>query len=217
MEQLDIEVTPRTKNSKNGNRRARREGQLPGIIYGAQQPPQAILIDGVLFGKMLHKLHSSTILNLKPVGGGEAERTIIREIQRDPVRENPIHVDFLRIRVDVAIVVDVPIHAVGGTPQGVREGGVLETITRHVSIKVLPLEVPASIDYDVSALTIGSAIHVSDLVVPEGVEVLTPGETAVFILAAPKAEAVEAAPAAAAAAEGAAAAAPAEGEKKAGA
>jgi large subunit ribosomal protein L25 len=185
MEQLDIDVVARTKSSKNGNRRARRDGQLPAVIYGAGKPPQPILIDRTLFGKMLHKLHSSTILNLKP-DQGEAERTIIRDIQREPVRDEPIHVDFLRIRVDVPIVVDVPIHAVGGAPKGVREGGVLETLTRHISIKVLPLEVPASIDHDLSNLEIGDAVHVSDLKVPEGVEVLTAEDAAVFIIAAPK-------------------------------
>jgi large subunit ribosomal protein L25 len=185
MEQLDIEVLTRTKNSKNGNRRARRDGHLPAVIYGAGQPPQPILIDRTLFGKMLHKLHSSTILNLK-TPTGEAERTIIREIQRDPVRDEPIHIDFLRIRVDVPIIVDVPIHAVGGTPKGVREGGVLETLARHISIKVLPLEVPGSIDHDLTNMEIGDAIHVSDLVIPQGVEVLTPEDATVFILAAPK-------------------------------
>lgn len=212
MEQIDLEVTARSKNSKNGNRRARRAGQLPAIIYGAGQPPQAVLIDRVIFGKMQHRLHSSTIMNLKPVGGGEGERTIIRTIQREPVRDEPIHVDFLRIRVDVPIVVDVPIHATGGAPKGVREGGVLETLARHISIKVLPLEVPASVDHDVSEMAIGDSVHVSDLKVPDGVEVLTDPETAVFIVAAPRTEEEPAKVEGAVPAEGAAAA-PAEGAK----
>lgn len=188
MEQFDLEVTARTRNSKNENRRARRNGRLPAVIYGAGKDPQPVLIDSMIFGKMLDKIHSSTIMNLTHPEGGEPERTIIRDIQRDPVKLDPVHVDFLRIRVDQPIVVDVPIHAVGSSPKGVREGGVLETITRHVSIKVLPLEVPGSIDHDLSDLEVGDAIHVSDLKVPEGVEVLTDPETAVFIIAAPRTE-----------------------------
>lgn len=210
MEQIDLEVTARSKNSKNGNRRARRNGQLPAIIYGAGQAPQPVLIDRTAFIKMQHRLHSSTIMNLRHTEGAEAERTIIRSIQREPVRDEPIHVDFLRIRVDVPIVVEVPIHAVGGTPKGVREGGVLETLARHISIKVLPLEVPASIDHDLTELGIGHSIHVSDLQIPAGVEVLTDPETAVFIIAAPRTE-EEPKAEAEAAVEGAAA--PAEGAK----
>lgn len=189
MEQIDLEVTARTRNSKNENRRARREGKLPAVIYGAGKDPQPVLIDGVVFGKMADRIHSSTIMNLTHPEGGEPERTIIRDIQREPVKLEPIHVDFLRIRVDQPIVVDVPVHAVGSTPKGVREGGVLETIIRHISIKVLPLEVPGSIDHDLSELEVGDAIHVSDLKVPDGVEVLTDPESAVFIIAAPRTEA----------------------------
>lgn len=189
MEQIDLEVTARARNSKNENRRARRNGQLPAVIYGAGKDPQAVLIDSVVFGKMADRIHSSTIMNLTHPEGGEPERTIIRDIQRDPVRLEPIHVDFLRIRVDQPIVVDVPVHAIGSTPRGVREGGVLETISRHISVKVLPLEVPGSIDHDLSELEIGDSIHVSDLKVPDGVEVLTDPEAAVFIIAAPRTEA----------------------------
>jgi large subunit ribosomal protein L25 len=188
MEQIDLQVVARTKNSKNENRRARRNGQLPAVIYGAGKDPQAVLIDRTVFGKLADRLHSSTIMNLTHPEGGEPERTIIRDIQREPVRLEPIHVDFLRIRVDQPIVVDVPVHGVGSTPKGVREGGVLETIARHISIKVLPLEVPASIDHDLTEMEVGDSVHVSDLKVAEGIEILTDPENAIFILTAPRTE-----------------------------
>ncbi|MBI1784393.1 50S ribosomal protein L25 [Candidatus Sumerlaeota bacterium] len=188
MNQIDLPVKLRNKNSKNGNRRLRREGALPAVIYGGTQPPQAAVIDGVKFHKMAHTIHTSTIFNLQIEGDGETQKAIIRDVQYHPVTEYPMHVDFYRIQLDKPIIVEVPIHGVGGVPAGVKLGGVLEHVTRRVSVRVLPLQVPEFIEIDISGMNMGQALHVSDLKAPEGVEILTHGEEALFLVQAPKAE-----------------------------
>jgi len=188
MKQIDLPVKLRTKNSKNGNRRARRGGEVPAIIYGGEQAPQPALVDSVSFVKMLGTIHRSTIFNLKVDGNEVIQQAIIRDMQRHPVNDKPIHIDFYRIQVDKPIVVDIPVHGVGGVPAGVKLGGLLEHITRRLEIRCLPLEVPEFLEIDVSGIMIGHSLHVSDLKAPEGVEVLTPGHEVLFIVAAPKAE-----------------------------
>lgn len=192
MKQVDLSVRTRVKASKNGNRRHRRLGELPGVLYGGGKPSQPVLLDGVQFGKMLNVVRSTTIFNLTVEGEKATQPAILREIQRDPVSDaRLLHVDFYRISLDKAIEVEVPIHAVGGTPIGVKAGGVLETLTRRITVRCLPLEVPNSIDFDVSGLEMGASIHVSDLKAPEGTQIVTELSTPVFILAAPSGAMVE--------------------------
>lgn len=219
MNQVDLAVRPRNKNSKNQNRRARRSGQLPAVVYGAEMAPQAVMLDSDGFTKLLSKTRRSTIFNLKVDGetNGAEQKAIIRDIQRDPVNSKLVHVDFYRIRLDKAINVEVSIHGVG-TPAGIKLGGVLETINRTIEVRCLPLEVPEFIEVDISQLQIGQSIHVYDLKVAEGVEILSDEDMPLFILAAPMKE-EEAKPAVgeeAVAAEAAAApaATPEAGEKK---
>ncbi len=188
MKQLDLTIKPRGTNSKNGNRRARRHGELPAVVYGGERDPMSVLLDAVGFEKMLHLIHGSTIFNLKSNGEGDVQQAIIREIQRDPVSEQVLHVDFYRIQADKPVVVEIPIHGVGGVPAGVRVGGVLEVLIRRVKVKCLPLQVPEFFEIDISGLEIGRTLHVSDLKVPEGIELLTAPEEVLFIVAAPKAE-----------------------------
>ena len=185
MKQLDLDVQSRQKNRKNANRRMRRSGRLPAVIYGEGRDPQTISVDGVVFGKVVGKLLPSSIINLKVDGESTAQQTIIREIQRDPVFDDHlVHIDFFRISIDKPIEVEVPVHAVGATPIGVKSGGVLEHLTRLLLVKCLPLEVPASIDVDLSDIDIGRSIHVFDIEAPEGVEILNNRDTPVFAIAA---------------------------------
>jgi large subunit ribosomal protein L25 len=219
MNQVDLAVNPRKKNSKNENRRARRNGQLPAVVYGTDLDPQPVVLEAESFQKLLSKVHRATIFNLKINGDGAEQKAIIRDIQRDPVTSRLVHIDFYRIRLDKPINVDVSIHGVG-TPAGLKLGGVLETINRMIEVRCLPLQVPEFIEVHISHLVIGQSIHVYDLKVPEGIEVLSDEDMPLFIMAAPmkeeevkpvvpaEGEAVAAAEGAAPA-EGAAAAAPA--------
>jgi large subunit ribosomal protein L25 len=191
MNQLELAVRPRPKYSKNANRRARRDGLIPAVIYGGQETPQAVLIDQASFIRMLPSVHSTTLFNLDIEGQPESQMAIIREFQRDPVHhEQLIHIDFYRIRKDKPIVVELPIHTVG-TPAGVKLGGVLETQLRHVTIRCLPLEIPDHIEIDVSEMDIGQTVHVSDLPVAEGVEIMTSLSQVVLLVAAPTKEEIK--------------------------
>ncbi len=199
MNQIELALKPRDKASKNGNRRLRREGGLPAVIYGGDAKPQGGTVDGVQFQKMAHQIHTSTIFTLK-VEGSEEQKAIIREIQYHPVTERPMHIDFYRISLDKPIIVNIPVHGIG-VPAGVKLGGVLEHVVRRVSVKVLPLQVPEFIEIDISGINIGHALHVSDLKAPDGVEILTPGGEALFLVQAPKEEEAKTAEAAAGAAQ----------------
>jgi large subunit ribosomal protein L25 len=192
MKQVDLAISLREKNSKNGNRRARRGGRIPAVVYGGGLEPQAAYLDSVSFQKTLAAVHRSTIFNLTAGTGDAPQPAIIRDIQHHPVSELPLHVDFYRISLDKPIVVDIPVHGVGGVPAGVKMGGLLESVTRRVEIRCLPLVVPEHLDIDISGIAIGHSLHVSDLKVPDGVEILTSPQEVLFIVAAPKAEEVKA-------------------------
>lgn len=184
MHQIELTLQSREKNTKNMNRRLRRGGRLPGIVYGGERPPQPVAIDAEQFGKLEDSIRGATIFNLQIEGDGDAQQAIIREIQRDPVYDSRIiHIDFLRIQVDKPIVVEVSVHGLG-TPEGVKMGGVLETVARRVEVKCLPLEVPEYLEIDISALDVGDSLHVSDLAAVQGLEILTSADQPLFIVAA---------------------------------
>ena len=195
MRTIDLPVQARQRQTKNANRRMRRAGQLPGILYGGKGEARPLSVDMTHFGRIIDTIHGMTIFNLQFDGKKTTEQAIIRELQRDPVYDtNLIHIDFYRIETDKPIVVELPIHGVGGVPEGVKVGGVLETLTRRVTAKCLPLEVPDAIEIDVSELLIGQSLHVSDLKAPEGVEFMSEPGTAIFIVAAPRTEEEEVKP-----------------------
>jgi len=144
---------------------------------------------------------------------GETHLTLAREMQRDPVRGTILHVDFLKIARDVAIEVDVPIHIEGDSP-GVKEGGVIEHHLWNVRVSCLPTSVPDRLLADVSRMVIGDMLRVADLVVPEGVTILTDPNEAVLGVVVPQILKVEEeVPAEVALAEGEEVPVPAEGEE----
>lgn len=190
---------------KGGARKARAAGQIPGVIYGHGETPMAVMVDGREFSTAMraHK-GGNAIVNLK-VGDGEYT-ALVRDAQVDPLSRAIVHLDFQHISLTETIEVEVPVHPVG-IAIGVKDGGgILELITRQLEVRCLPTAIPAAIDVDVTALTIGASLHVSDIRA-EGFTILTDPETTVLTVVAPT---VEEAPAAGA--EGEAAAAPAEPE-----
>jgi large subunit ribosomal protein L25 len=189
----------------------RRGGKVPAVIYGRGREPADLEVDGVALSRLLEKIvPESTIVELTV--DGKPVKTLIREVQRHPVRPGIVHVDFYEIRAGQRIRVAVPIHCVG-IPEGVRnQGGTLDQVIRNVEIEVLPDDIPERVELDVAALTIGKSLHISDLVIPKA-HVLMDAALTVATVVAPRIEEV-AAPAAAAVegapvegAEGAAAAA----------
>jgi len=195
-----LTAEPRTVHGTGEMRRLRRAGRTPAVIYGHGREPAALSVSSFELGRLLESIApASTIVDLTV--GGAVHKTLIREVQRHPLRPGVVHVDFYEVRAGERITLEVPVHLVG-IPDGVRnQGGTLDQVLRTVEIEVLPSDIPERVELDVTALTIGKALPVSALVIPNA-KILTDAGLTVCTVVAPRVEEV-AAPAAAAAIEGA--------------
>jgi large subunit ribosomal protein L25 len=192
MATASLAATPRTATGKGAARSLRRDGQIPAVIYGHARQSQSLAINTRELERLLSRVSAeTTVIELSL--DGRTTRTLIREIQRHPFKRSIIHVDFQELVAGEKVTVDVPIVIVG-TAAGVREGGILDQVMRELSVEVDPANIPNHIDVDVTSLTIGHSVHVSDLVLPEGVTVLDDPDATVAVVSAPKV--VEEAPAA---------------------
>jgi large subunit ribosomal protein L25 len=204
MATAQLSASVRTQAGKGTARKLRAAGQVPAIIYGHAREPQGLALNAHNLNRLLEKIsYTTTVIELDI--GGKVARTIIREVQRHPVKRNILHVDFQELVAGEKITVRVPIRFVG-TPEGVRTGGgILDETLRELHISVDPASIPNHIDVDVTPLGVGKSLHVSDVVVPDGVTILDDPEGTICVCAVPK-EVAEPTP------EEAAAAAPAEPE-----
>ena len=189
----------RPGTGKGPARSARRAGEIPGVIYGAGEAPTALAVPKKEFELAVKNAGGNVIVALKLDGAAE-QTAIIREVQRDPISHDIIHLDFHHISLTEKVTVEVTVHLVG-TPDGVKNGGgILEHITRTIEIECLPTQIPQHLEADVTALAIGDSIHVRDLVIPNA-EVLSDPDTTIATVVPPT---VMAEPTAEAAAPGAA-------------
>ena len=169
-------------------RKLRRDGKIPAVIYGHGREPESLTVDARELEKLLGS-HSaaSTVIELSL--SGKVAKTLIRELQRHPVKRNVIHVDFQELVAGEKVTVSVPLRFTG-TADGVRNsGGILEETMHQVHIRVDPSQIPDHVDVDVTPLTIGHSIHIRDLKLPEGVTVLDDAGATVCVCTAPKAAA----------------------------
>jgi large subunit ribosomal protein L25 len=193
-----LAASPRSQSGKGAARQIRFQKKVPAVIYGHGRPTQSLEVDAQALEQALHGVEpASTIIELTLEG--KKARTLIREIQRHPVRPDIIHVDFYEIHADEKVTLKVPVHLVG-TPDGVRNaGGVLDQVTREVEIEVLPEQIPDRVELDVTALIIGRSLHVRDLSIPNAT-ILTHADLTIATVVPPRTEEVVA-PAAEAVAE----------------
>ncbi len=218
-EDFDLIAEIREDQGKGASRRLRHQGKVPAIIYGAGRPPRALTFDQ---NKVLHQLDNesfySSVLNIKV--GDKSQAAILKDLQRHPAKHMIMHMDFQRIVDDVEIRMNVPLHFIGeDVAPGVKTGGgVVSHLMSELEISCLPKDLPEYIEVDVSALEMDGVVHLSDVNVPDGVELmaLTHGSTehdqAVVTINRPRAEEVEEAPEADEAGAEGDAAAPAEGD-----
>jgi large subunit ribosomal protein L25 len=183
-----LAASPRDKSGKGAARQLRFQKKVPGVIYGHGRPSQSLEIDAKALELALNGVEpESTIIELTLEG--KKARTLIREIQRHPVRPDIIHVDFYEIHADEKVTLKVPVHLVG-TADGVRNaGGVLDQVTREVEIEVLPDHIPDRVEIDVTSLIIGHSLHVRDLVIPNAT-ILTQADLTIATVVPPRAEEV---------------------------
>lgn len=187
---ISITAERRTGQGKGVARQLRARGMVPAVIYGHGRATEALALSAKeLATALIGHAASSTLVDL--TFDGTTVKALIREIQRHPVRQDFVHVDFFEIHADEAISVEVPVHLVG-SPEGVRNaGGVLDQVLRTIEIEVLPAHLPERIEVDVTELGIARSIHVRDITVPNA-KVLTDAGATVCTVVPPRVE--EAAP-----------------------
>jgi large subunit ribosomal protein L25 len=231
----EFKATARPRAGKGAARQARREGNVPAVIYGDNQPAETIAINGNDLWKQFIKGHfTSTVFDVAV--GAKKIRVIPRDVQVDPVKDHPIHVDFLRIGKDGVIRVAIPVKFTNhAASPGLKRGGVLNIVRHDIEVYTPYDKIPAAFEINLEGLDIGRSIHISAVEMPEGVrpvianrdftiatvagakkeeeEAPTPGAAAAADAGAAAAAGGKAAPAAAAAAPAKGGAAPAAGGK----
>ena len=174
METVALNVRAREETGKGVARSLRRQAQLPAVFYGRGIQPVPLAVKAGEVDKLISSAAGENVLidlNIERGGSTQSHRAMIKEIQVDPLQQNILHVDFYAISMDEKISLEVPV-TLTGEAVGVSEGGILQQVRRSIEVNCLPDQIPEAFEVDVSNLAIGDSLHVSDLEVPEGVEVL---------------------------------------------
>lgn len=187
--QVTLDVEERQPGSSNVARRLRNDGRVPAIVYGAGRDSAPISVDPQDVVKILRSdTGQNTILTLQLADGETEQTALIVDYQVDPFSHRLLHADFKRISMTDKLEVEVPIHVVGATPEGVKEGGVLDQILRTIGVRCLPGDIPEHVEIDASHLEINDTLHVDDLQVPEDVEILEEPHRTIVVISPPISE-----------------------------
>ena len=184
-QQFEIKAQSRAKANSNGNRRMRKEGQVPAVVYGGNHPEVLLSINhNELMQHLKNEAFYSHILTLK--AEGKHEKVILRDIQRHPSKTQVLHIDFFRISEDQQIKVHVPLHFINeDVCVGVKQqGGIISHMQTDVEVNCLPKDLPEYLEVDVADLRLNNSLHLSDLKLPENVNLvaLSHGEASDFAL-----------------------------------
>jgi large subunit ribosomal protein L25 len=203
MPEIVVAAESRTETGKNVNRRLRAKGQIPGVLYGAGEKPQPVAVSPkVIAGILRSATGENTLFDIEL--HGKRHKVILKEFQVEPLRGQLLHADFYEVALDKKLELKVPVEVLG-VPIGVKvQGGILDFVTRELSIECLPADIPEKISIEVSALELGKHMRASELQVPPRVTLLTDPEVVIVHVVAPRAEVApvaEEVPAEAAAAE----------------
>ena len=183
-----LELKARAPEGSRSVRRMRRDGLVPGVIYGGGEDPQHFTVDARLLRNTL--AHAAQVIEVAVEGA--STNVLIKDVQRHPVRGEAIHVDLLRVRMDEAINATVPIEFLGAEESpGVTEGGIFNQELREVNIEALPGDIPDSIQHDVSGLEMNATVALEVLAAPQGVTLLDDPETVIATITPPTLEPVE--------------------------
>jgi len=164
--------------------RLRREGRLPGVVYGLGDDPVSVTVNAHQLGTILSsKSGANTLITLQI--DGQDQLALARQIQRDAVKGSLVHVDFVRVRADQTIQAEVRLD-LQGEPEGVSQGGMLEQMMHTLTVEGKPGQLPNEIVHDVSALELGDQLHVSDLAIPAGITVVNEPEDLIATISQPR-------------------------------
>jgi large subunit ribosomal protein L25 len=179
-----LSVQPREPAGSRAARRLRRTGKVLGVVYGGGAEPVAFQVDSR--DLRLALAHAGAVLDLN-IDGGATSPVVLKELVRHPVTGETVHIDLLRVRLDQAIHATVVVELVGSEDApGVKEGGVLEQVTREVAIEALPNDIPDAIQHDVSQMQIGDTVTLDAIAAPAAVKLLDDSETVIATLTPPR-------------------------------
>jgi len=188
MKTVPLNVKERKETGSAAGRRLRKTGNVPAVLYGHGKAAKTLQVGlKELQGALHTQAGDNVLLALKIEGAKKDQTALIRDIQLDPVSEQIQHVDFHEVSLTEKIHVMVPIHA-KGEAAGVKEGGILDHVHREIEVECTATTIPDRMDVNVSALNIGDAIHLKDIVFPKGVKPLEDLEEVVLVCLAPKVE-----------------------------
>ena len=182
-----LKAQKRDDLGKGASRTLRRAGRVPAVLYGRELDAIHLSVDAHDAEHLFHSISvDNTIVDLTVEGEKKPYQTLVREIQTHPWRDSLVHIDFLRIQEGVAVDLEIPVELVG-VPLGVRlKGGVLEQIVHELAVRCVPSKIPESFTLDVTDLDINQSLHVSDIPVTEGVEILMSPDQTICAVAIPR-------------------------------
>ena len=184
---MELNARIRTETGKGPARRLRSVGRLPAIFYGPEINPIMLSIDYVQLRKIIKERSAESIifdLRIDSDEEAQSKKAMIKEIQRNPVTRDYLHVDLYEIAMGKELEVDIPVHLIN-TPIGVSEGGILEHIRRKLRVSCMPEDMVDKIDVDVSGLDIGQSVHIKDVSFPPGLSSIEDENLRIAIVVAP--------------------------------
>ncbi|MFB3925203.1 MAG: 50S ribosomal protein L25 [Syntrophales bacterium] len=185
MEAMELNARVRRESGKGPSRRLRVQGWTPAVFYGAGAEATPLSVNTAELIKLLRERKESVFIKLKIEDGKSSveKLAMIKELQTSPVSRSLYHADFYEIRMDHKLILELPIHLTG-VPAGLADGGELHHLKRELKIAGLPSAIPEYVELDVSGLNIGDSVKVSDIHLPEGIEILDAGDIAVAAVSA---------------------------------
>jgi large subunit ribosomal protein L25 len=189
-----LSAKARDGQGKGDNRKLRQTGYVPAVIYGHGEKTRSVAVNAHELELLFARVHvENTIIDLNVEGDKKAIRTLVREVQKHPARGEIVHVDFYQVHAGERVHIQIPLNFVG-TPVGVRNGGILQHTMDELDVRVSSDNIPSSIEVDVANMEIGDSMHVSDLKIPDGIEVLDTGDRSVCSVSPPQSGITEVAP-----------------------
>lgn len=188
MEQVFIKADTRNATGKGIARKLRREGRIPAVLYGRNVDPVSITVSTKDWEKITRHMKRNVILDMEITGGKGVENrpVMVKEVQKDGLGVNVMHIDFLQVSMERTVEVEVPIH-LKGKSKGEILGGIIDIHLRSARVECLPTQIPEEIVIDITELDIGDSVHVSDISLP-GVKMMEQGGTAILSVIPPTVE-----------------------------
>ncbi|MGP1397396.1 MAG: 50S ribosomal protein L25/general stress protein Ctc [Inquilinaceae bacterium] len=185
-ETIAITAQLRDRAGKGAARAARRDGMIPGVIYGAKEPPVLINVDGRSLVKLLRDPAFASHLYDVAVDGGK-QHVLARDVQLDPVTDRPLHIDFLRVSDRTTIAIDIPVQFINDEASpGIKRGGVLNVVRHTIELVCRADSIPEHLTVDLTGLEVGDSVHISAIALPAGVRpTITDRDFTVATIAAP--------------------------------